>query len=134
MIRILGPRVFATMIAFLALQIASWPAARIAHAQELPASQLVTPAELTPIERDYYNSATDPQVKKNFLITRSYVRIAQKVVDKKLPPEAFPAIKPKGFSVQYLLPDDPSLINQAMGLSLAKDWGKCLDAKAPGCR
>jgi len=83
---------------------------------------------------DYYNKATDPEVKKNFIITRSYVRIAQKVVDKKIPPEAFPVTKPAGFSVQYLLPDDSHVINEALGLALGKSLQKCLDTKAPGCR
>jgi hypothetical protein len=104
-----------------------------ARADELAPSQLIKPSDMTPIELDFYNKATDPEVKKNFVITRSYVRIAQKVVDKKIPAEAFPA-KPKGFSVQYLLPDDPTVINQAMGLSLAKLLEKCLDTHAPGCR
>jgi len=89
------------------LQAATIAASNSAGGVELLArSQLVTPADLTPIELDYYNKATDPEVKKNFIITRSYVRIAQKVVDKKIPPEAFPVTKPAGFSVQYLLPDD----------------------------
>jgi hypothetical protein len=109
-------------------------AAGVARAGDLAPSQLVTPADLTPVERDYYNKATDPQVKKNFIITRSYVRLAQKVVDKALPPEAYPTAKPNGFSVQYLLPDDAHVLNEALGLALAKSWQKCLDTKAPGCR
>jgi len=101
---------------------------------ELARSQLVTPADLTAIELDYYNKTTDPEVKKNFIITRSYVRIAQKLVAKKIAPEDFPVAKPTGFSVQYLLPDDAHVINEALGLALAKSWQKCLDVKAPGCR
>jgi hypothetical protein len=115
------------------LQAATIAASNNARADELDRSQLVTPADLTAIELDYYNKATDPEVKKNFIITRSYVRIAQKVVDKKIPPEAFPVTKPAGFSVQYLLPDDAHVINEALGLALAKSLQKCLDIKAPGC-
>lgn len=116
------------------LQAATIAASNSAGGVELARSQLVTPADLTPIELDYYNKATDPEVKKNFIITRSYVRIAQKVVDKKIPPEAFPVTKPAGFSVQYLLPDDSHVINEALGLALGKSLQKCLDTKAPGCR
>lgn len=43
-------------------------------------------------------------------------------------------VKPNGFSVQYLLPDDPPVINQALGLALAARMKKCLEIKAPGCR
>jgi len=82
----------------------------------------------------YYKKATDPEVKRNFIITRSYVRIAQKVVAKKISPEEFPVAKPAGFSVQYLLPDDAHVINEALGLALAKSLQKCIDVKAPGCR
>jgi hypothetical protein len=106
----------------------------VARAEELAPSLLVKPADLTPVERDYYDKATDPQVKKNFIITRSYVRLAQKVVAKTMAPEAYPAAKPNGFSVQYLLPDDPHVLNEALGLALAKTWQKCLETKAPGCR
>jgi hypothetical protein len=114
--------------------VATIAAAGIAYGNELAPSQLVTPADLTAVELDFYNKATDPAVKKNFLVTRSYLRIAQKVVDKKLPASAFPVIKPTGFSVQYLLPDDPHVINEAMGLALSKSLQKCLDNKAPECR
>jgi hypothetical protein len=114
------------------LQAATIAASR--SAGELARSQLVTPADLTAIELDYYNKATDPEVKKNFIVTRSYVRIAQKLVAKKIAPEEFPVTKPTGFSVQYLLPDDAHVINEALGLALAKSMQKCIEAKAPGCR
>jgi hypothetical protein len=126
-----APSVVFVVIASLGLLAAT---AGVAHAGDLAPSQLVTPADLTPVERDYYNKTADPQVKKNFIITRSYVRLAQKVVNKTLPPEAYPTAKPNGFSVQYLLPDDAHVLNEALGLALAKSWQKCLDTKAPGCR
>ena len=104
------------------------------YAQELTASQLVTPTQLTPEERDFYNEAGDPTVKKNFIITRSYVRLAQKVASKEIPPDSFPRRKPKGFSVQYLLPNDPRVINEPVGRALAQDMQKCLEIRALGCR
>jgi hypothetical protein len=116
------------------LQAATIAVPRSAGGGELARSQLVAPADLTAIELDYYKKATDPEVKRNFIITRSYVRIAQKVVAKKISPEEFPVAKPAGFSVQYLLPDDAHVINEALGLALAKSLQKCIDVKAPGCR
>lgn len=125
---------FRVAIVLLGFQIASMAAISAGHADELAAAQLITPADMTPVELDYYNKAADLQVKKNFIITRSYVRLAQKVVAKTLAVDAFPMVKPNGFSVQYLLPDDPPVINQALGLALAARMKKCLEIKAPGCR
>jgi hypothetical protein len=121
------------LVACLALHVAAIVAANDLQALELEPSQLITPANMTPVELDYYNKATDPSVKKNFIATRSYVRLAQKVVDKTMPAEQLPN-KPAGFSVQYLLPDEPTVINQAIGLSVAKLLEICMRTKGPACR
>jgi len=96
-----------------------WPA-RPTFAQLLHMSpaQTISPRDLDAEEQEYYKTLTDPVKAKNFIVTRSYVRLAQKVLDHKLPPLEFPQ-KPDGFSVAYLLPDDPSIINQALGAYLS---------------
>lgn len=80
--------------------------------------------EMTPVEQQYYNTikgnATPAQ---NFLITRDYVRKAQAVVSGEASPSSFPAKKPFGFSVTYLLPDDASTINTALGMYLTDSAG-----------
>jgi hypothetical protein len=121
------------VVACLALPAAAIVGTNDLQALELEPSQLITPANMTPVELDYYNKATDPSVKKNFIATRSYVRLAQKVVDKTMPAEQLPN-KPVGFSVQYLLPDEPTVINQAIGLSVAKLMEICMRTKRPACR
>jgi hypothetical protein len=117
---------FSFAFVFLALQI-STALAQTAAGNELAPSQIIKVTDMTAEERAYYNNATDPVVKKNFIITRSYVRLAQKVVDKKMPASQFPASRPKGFSVAYLLPDDPSVINQAQGMLLAVQMRECFN-------
>jgi hypothetical protein len=84
----------------------------------LTPAQTITPADLSKIELDYYKTL-DSEAAKDFIATRSYVRLAKQVVDKKLQPSKFPPQKPHGFSVKYLLPDDPTVLNQALGEYLA---------------
>ena len=108
-------------------------APRAVSAQELSAGEVVSLAQLTPEEKDYYDHAANQTVRKNFIITRSYLRLAQKLVDKQIPPDAFPMRKPKGFSVEYLLPDDPEIINEAIGIALSHAMAKCVETNAPPC-
>ena len=88
-----------------------------APAQELTAGQILKPADLTEKESAYYQKLTDPAIAKNFLETRSYVRLCQQVVDHKLPAIQLPN-KPLGFSVRYLLPGEVGVINTAMSESI----------------
>jgi hypothetical protein len=88
-----------------------------ASAQELTSAQIVKPADLTEKESAYYQKLTDPQVAKNFLETRSYVRLCQQVIDHKMPAIQLPD-KPLGFSVRYLLPGEANLINKAIAQNI----------------
>ena len=88
-----------------------------AGANELTPAQIVKPADLTEQESTYYQKLTDPLVAKNFLETRSYVRLCQQVVDHKVPAIQLPD-KPLGFSVRYLLPGEANLINKAISDSI----------------
>ena len=97
----------------LAVQIPTILVAENAGAQEISSSQTLKPTDLTEKESDYYNKLTDPEVARNFIMTRSYVRICQGVVDKKIPPEQLPD-KPMGFSVRYLLAGEATMINRAI--------------------
>jgi hypothetical protein len=83
----------------------------------------LSPSDLNPAmtsqESTYYDTIkADPTAAQSFLITRDYVRKAQAVVDGSLAPISFPPRKPAGFTVKYLLPDDPSVINTALGMYL----------------
>jgi hypothetical protein len=89
----------------------------LASAQVLSPAQIVNPANLTEKESAYYQKLTDPVVAKNFLVTRSYVRLCQQVIDHKLPAIQLPD-KPLGFSVSYLLPGEVTLINTALSESI----------------
>lgn len=79
---------------------------------QLTPAQTVTPAEMTPKELKYYQTL-DASATKDFIATRSYVRLCQQVLDHKLPALQLPD-KPPGFSVKYLLPTDVNIINRAL--------------------
>ena len=83
-------------------------------------SQLITPADMTPKESKYYNTLTDPEAAKSFIITRSYVRLCQKVIDKTMPAEQLPD-KPLGFAARYLLSGEATLINTAIAESITAE-------------
>jgi hypothetical protein len=87
----------------------------------LTAAQTISPADMTKTELDYYRTL-DSEAGKSFIVTRSYVRLAKQVVDHKLPPLNFPPRKPEGFTVKYLLPDDATALNQALGDYLTAKW------------
>jgi hypothetical protein len=106
-------RIFTFLVAAFALSTSIGPT----PAQTLSSSQIVKPAELTQKEGDYYRTLSDPEVAKNFLLTRSYVRLCQQVIDHKLPAIQLPD-KPLGFSVRYLLPWEATLINAAISESI----------------
>jgi len=76
--------------------------------------EIVGRDQLTDEERQYYDTLKDPVAAQAFLMTRSYVRVCQRIVDHTLPATQLPP-KPPGFSVAYLLPDDPHIINDAEG-------------------
>ncbi len=82
-------------------------------------AQTVTPAELTPKELEYYQTL-DAAAAKDFIATRSYVRLCQQVLDHKLPALQLPD-KPAGFSVKYLLPTEANIINRALAEQIAAE-------------
>ena len=88
------------------------------NSSRLAPAQTISPSEMTKVELDFYQTLSGQEA-EDFIVTRSYVRLAQQEIDHKLPPLKFPARKPDGFSVKYLLPDDPSVINRALGDYLA---------------
>jgi hypothetical protein len=105
------------LIACLALQIPAQSLAENAISSGLTPAQLLKPDDLTPKELDFYKKQSDPEITKNFIITRSYVRLCQKVIDKKMPAELLPD-KPLGFSAHYLLAGEATMINQALSDSI----------------
>jgi hypothetical protein len=82
----------------------------------LAPAQLIKPADLTQQELSFYQTL-DSAAASDFLVTRSYVRLCQQVVDRKLPAAQLPH-KPAGFSAKYLLPTDPNVINRALADSI----------------
>jgi hypothetical protein len=88
-----------------------------ASAQSLTPDQIVKTSNLTQQEIDYYQKLSDPVMAKNFLLTRSYVRLCQQVIDHRLPAVQLPD-KPLGFSVRFLLPGEATLINTAISDSI----------------
>jgi hypothetical protein len=110
--RFAAKSLFVVLIACLVVQ----TPAKVA-AQDMAPSQMLRPSDLTPQELDYYNKLTDPEVAKNFIATRSYVRLCQKVLDKAMLAEGLPD-KPLGFSVRYLLAGEANMINRAISASI----------------
>jgi hypothetical protein len=88
-----------------------------ASAQALTPAQIVAPANLTQKESAYYQKLSDPVMAKSFLVTRSYVRLCQQVIDHKLPAIQLPD-KPLGFSARFLLSGEATLINSAISESI----------------
>ncbi|MGB9116115.1 hypothetical protein [Bradyrhizobium sp.] len=88
------------------------PALAQSGGSQLTAAQTVKPADFSPTERDYYQKL-DAAAANSFIATRSYVRLCQQVLDHKLPALQLPD-KPAGFTVKYLLPEDPNVINRAL--------------------
>lgn len=88
-----------------------------AFASQMTAAQMVKPADFTAEERDYYRKLA-PAAAESFIATRSYVRLCRQVLGRKLPAIQLPD-RPAGFNVKYLLPEDPTVINRAVGEHLA---------------
>src|SRR3954447_7912651 len=86
-------------------------------AQPLKPSQVVSPSALTAQESAYYAKLTDSDIARNFILTRSYVRLCQAVMQKKMPAEQLPD-KPLGFSVRYTLPGEVQIINSAIAANI----------------
>ena len=99
-----------------------------AFAAGLSERQMVKPSELTQKEADFYQKQTDPEIAKNFLITRSYVRLCQQVIDHTLPPLQLPD-KPLGFSARFLLSGETTMINTAISESLKAEFRTMVPAK-----
>ena len=71
----------------------------------LTPAQTLRPADLTPVEMDQYRTL-DPAAAKDFIATRSYVRLCSRVVDGTLPAMQLPA-RPAGFKADDLLGRTP---------------------------
>ena len=97
--------------------------AAFADSNSLAPSQLISTSNLTAKESKYYTTIKDPVVAKNFIITRSYVRLCQAVVDGESPAESLPD-KPLGFSVRYLLVGEATMINKAIAASIIAECKK----------
>ena len=110
-------KIFCLVIACLVLQAPTMGKAQNGENGTLTPAQLLKPEDLTAKEADFYNKASDPEVAKNFIITRSYVRLCQKVNDKTMPAEQLPD-KPLGFSARYLLSGEATMINHALSDSI----------------
>ena len=95
---------------------------------EMTDAQMITPTQMTAQELAYYNTITDPEMKGEFIKTRSYVRLCKQVVDKTFPAELLPPI-PVGYNPQFLLPDDPSTINVAQGMHYGGMMSACRQDK-----
>jgi hypothetical protein len=112
-----GLNFLAALIACFALLAPAKGVAQDAGGAVLAPTQLLKPEDLTPKELDFYQKAADPEVAKNFIITRSYVRLCQKVTDKQMAAEQLPD-KPLGFSAHYLLAGEATMINHALSDSI----------------
>jgi hypothetical protein len=109
---------FATKYLFVvSIGLLFWAPTDASLAQALTPAQIVKPADLTAQESAYYQKLTDQEVKKNFIETRSYVRLCQQVLDHRLPAAQLPD-KPLGFSVRYLLAGEANVINSAIAESI----------------
>ena len=112
-----GARFICVVGAVLALQAPTGATSEEAAILQMTPAQILKPADLTPKELDYYQKLTEPDLAKMFITTRSYVRLCQQVIDRKLPASRLPD-KPTGFSVKYLLPGEANVINQAIAASI----------------
>lgn len=110
-------RYLCIVVTFLALSAPIAVTAAQVAPPAMDAAQMLTPADLTPQELTYYKQLSDPADEKHFIATRSYERLCQRVVDRKLPPTQLPE-KPLDFSAKYLLPAEANVINRAIALSL----------------
>jgi hypothetical protein len=112
------PRVlFAISVCFWLLALAQ-PTFAQSGGPHLTAAQTLNPTDFNAWERDYYKTLTDPIKAKSFIVTRSYMRLAQKLVDHKMPALQFPAGTPMGFSFNYLLPGEKAVRDKAIEISL----------------
>lgn len=79
----------------------------------------LTPDNLDPAlsakeQKKYDSLVGNPQEAQSFLITRDYVRKADKVNKGVIPARSFPPQRPTGFTPRYLLPEDALTINDAL--------------------
>ncbi len=88
------------------------PAQAQAAQTQMTAAQMVSPTDLSAEEAAFYKTL-DADAARDFIATRSYVRLCQKVEDGGLPAIQLPE-RPAGFNVTYLLPRDPTVVNRAL--------------------
>src|SRR5262249_15132709 len=117
-------RAVVALAAFATAALAGAAAAQSANSIDrfsLAPSQLVNPADLTKDEADFYGTLKDPDEARAFIVTRSYVRLCQAVIDKKSPAAGLPP-RPSAFKVAYMLPGEAEMINDAIGESVVARW------------
>jgi hypothetical protein len=119
----------AILVACLALQVPTKGVAQSAGGSVLASSQILKTADLTPDELYYYNKISEPEVAKNFIITRSYMRICQNIIDNKIPADQLPS-RPTGFSAKYLFDGDDDIISAAIKRAISAKLSKCPDPSA----
>ena len=88
---------------------------------QMRSDQLITPADFTPVEAQYYPTLA-PDAQHAFIVTRSYVRLSDKVIDQELPAVQFPD-QPDELNPSYLLADDSFDLNTALLLHLEAKYG-----------
>lgn len=82
---------------------------------------MIAPADLTSQEAKFYRTLSS-SARRDFLATRSFVKVSQQVVDRVLPASQLPD-RPAGFNVKYLLTGDPFDINNALADYLTTTHG-----------
>lgn len=83
---------------------------------EMTDAQILQPSDLNPAELSFFQTL-DTTEARHFIVTRSYVRLCQQVLDQKLPAYQLPDAPP-GIRGAYLLAGEEGLISKAVDLSL----------------
>lgn len=81
--------------------------------REMIAAQMLDPASFTPAEQTVWNGLADPIRRKQFIVTRSYLRLCQQVLDHAAPAAELPD-KPLDFVSAYISPAERTQIDQAI--------------------
>lgn len=88
--------------------------------REMTAAQILDPASFTPAEQTVWNGIADPVRRKQFIMTRSYLRLCQQVLDHATPAADLPD-KPLDFVSAYVSPAERTQIDQAVQAAILAD-------------
>jgi hypothetical protein len=86
-------------------------------AHDMTPAQLLSASDLNSAEQSKFQTLTSESDRKNFLQTRSYIRLCRAVVSHSMQPETLP-LTPLGYDRAYLVDDDADVAKQALALSL----------------